>query len=270
MKKLLVFGCSYSDKKYVELTTKDPILKQHMNDNSGNLVDPFLFWPELLAKKLNMELVNFAQCGFGNDGIHSMFMDEIVNQKNIGLVVIMWSEFMRIGFEVEKRTGVTRSYDWFKVNINATDRNTDLRENKIEVTNVLNKYGCLSPSSMLKRSLRLFLSAQNTCENMKIPYMQVMGMPASKKVLEVEMCKSLIKSPYLDKINNDKFIGWPMFPQLDGYSFGSKLYDLDPDREKYFINSENVHPSKLGQEKITEWLYNESLDRLLPKKEDWI
>ena len=84
------------------------------------------------------------------------------------------------------------------------------------------------------------------------------------------MCKSLIKSPYLDKINNDKFIGWPMFPQLDGYSFGSKLYDLDPDREKYFINSENVHPSKLGQEKITEWLYNESLGRLPATKENWI
>ena len=58
----------------------------------------------------------------------------------------------------------------------------------------------------------------------------------------------------MDKINKDSFIGWPMFSQLDGYSCGSKLYGEDPNREKYFINSENVHPSKTGQEYITELL----------------
>ena len=29
---------------------------------------------------------------------------------------------------------------------------------------------------------------------------------------------------------------------------------VDPDREKYFINSGNVHPSKAGQEYITKML----------------
>ena len=36
-KKLLVFGCSYSDKSYVEITTKSEKLKSHMYDNQGNL-----------------------------------------------------------------------------------------------------------------------------------------------------------------------------------------------------------------------------------------
>ena len=103
-KKLLVFGCSYADKSYVEITTKSEKLKEHMYDNQGNLTKPFDFWPEILAKELDLELVNFAQCGFGNDGIHSTFMDEISRQQNIGLVVVMWSEFMRIGFEQEIRS----------------------------------------------------------------------------------------------------------------------------------------------------------------------
>ena len=107
---------------------------------------------------------------------------------------------------------------------------------------------------MLNRSIRLFYSVQNVCENLRKPYIQIMGMPPSKKALEVEFCKHLINSPFLDKINKDSFIGWPMFPQLDGYSCGSTLYDIDPNREKYFINSDNVHPSKSGQEYITEML----------------
>ena len=256
-KKLLVFGCSYADKSYVEITTKNEKLKEHMYDNEGNLTEPFDFWPELLAKELDMDLVNFAQCGFGNDGIHSTFMDEITKHAKspyIGLIVVMWSEFMRIGFEQEVRSVFKNKFDWLKINITASDRNKELRKRQIEITDVLNKNGLLSPASMLKRSLRLFFSVQNVCENLRKPYIQIMGMPPSKKAIETEFCKHLIKSPYLDKINKDTFFGWPMFPQLDGYSCGSKLYDLDPDREKYFINSDNVHPSKAGQEYITDML----------------
>ena len=253
-KKLLVFGCSYADKSYVEITTKSEKLKEHMYDNQGNLTKPFDFWPEMLAKELDLELVNFAQCGFGNDGIHSTFMDEISRQQNIGLVVVMWSEFMRIGFEQEIRSVFKSKFDWLKINITASDRNKELRKRQIEITEVLNKNGLLSPASMLKRSLRLFYSVQNVCEKLRKPYIQIMGMPPSKKDFEVEFCKHLINSPFFEKINKDSFIGWPMFPQLDGYSCGSKLYDADPDREKYFINSGNVHPSKAGQEYITKML----------------
>ena len=251
-KKLLVFGCSYSDKSYVEITTKSEKLKEHMYDNQGNLTEPFDFWPEMLADKLEMDLLNFAQCGFGNDGIHSTFMDEITRQDNIGLIIVMWSEFMRIGFEQEIRSIFSSKFDWLKINITASDRNKELRKKQIEITDVLNKHGLLSPASMLKRSLRLFFSVQNVCENLRKPYIQIMGMPPSKKTFEVEFCKHLIKNPILDKINKTSFIGWPMFPQLDGFSCASKLYDLDPDREKYFINSDNIHPSKSGQEYITE------------------
>ena len=56
-KKLLVFGCSYSDKSYVEITTKSEKLKKHMYDNQGNLTVPFDFWPEMMAEKLDMDLV---------------------------------------------------------------------------------------------------------------------------------------------------------------------------------------------------------------------
>ena len=253
-KKLLVFGCSYSDKSYVEITTKSEKLKEHMYNNQGNLTEPFDFWPEMMAKKLDMDLVNFAQCGFGNDGIYSTFIDEVTKQDNIGIIIIMWSEFMRIGFEQEIRSIFKSKFDWLKINITATDRNKELRKKQIEITDILNKHGLLSPASMLKRSTRLFFSVQQICISLRKPFLQVMGMPPSKKAFEVEFCKHLIESPFLEQINKTSFMGWPMYPQLDGYSCGSRLYDLDPNRNKYFINSENVHPNKAGQEYITEML----------------
>ena len=128
MKKLLTFGCSYTDDKYIELTSKYPQLIDLLKDNDGNMTKPFPFWPELLSKRLNMKYENYAQCGFGNDGIHSTFMDEITRHDNIGLVVVMWSEFMRIGFEQEIRSIFSSKFDWLKINITASDRNKKLRK----------------------------------------------------------------------------------------------------------------------------------------------
>ena len=69
-------------------------------------------------------------------------MDEISRQQNIGLVVVMWSEFMRIGFEQEVRSVFKSKFDWLKINITASDRNKELRKRQIEITDVLNKNGC--------------------------------------------------------------------------------------------------------------------------------
>ena len=82
-----------------------------------------------------------------------------------------------------------------------------------------------------------------------------MGMPPSRKVHEKESCRNIIKNPVADEINTDTFIGWPMMTQIGGFSCGSQLYDIDPKREKYFINYDNVHPNALGQEFISELLF---------------
>ena len=38
MKKLLTFGCSYTDDKYIELTSKYPQLIDLLKDNDGNII----------------------------------------------------------------------------------------------------------------------------------------------------------------------------------------------------------------------------------------
>ena len=257
-KRLITFGCSYTDEKYVKLCLKDKNMRKYLIDNNGKYAEPFPFWPQWLASKLDMQLFNYAQCGFGNDGIYSVFIDEITNQKDIGLAVIMWSAFLRMSFELEKRSPLYKGkLEWFKMNIAAGEKNSHIRKRQIEVIDVLDKYNLISLSSLLKKSLRYFYSVQNICENMNIPYIQIMGMPPCKIEMENEFCKNIIKSSLFDEFDKKTFIGWPIFPQLDGFSCGSKFYDIDPNREKYFINYKNVHPNVRGQKFISDLIYKE-------------
>ena len=69
-KKLLVFGCSYADKSYVEITTKNEKLKEHMYDNEGNLTEHFDFCnapniktiadARVVTKMPKSDIVNFS------------------------------------------------------------------------------------------------------------------------------------------------------------------------------------------------------------------
>ena len=143
MKKLLTFGCSYTDDKYIELTSKYPQLIDLLKDNDGNMTKPFPFWPELLSKRLNMKYENYAQCGFGNDGIHATLLENTVGRNDIGMVIVMWSEFMRLDMEIAQKTVFGHKFEWFKNNIAATteggknaDHNKNLRHKQIEVAEV--------------------------------------------------------------------------------------------------------------------------------------
>ena len=84
-RKLIVGGCSY---------VADYAKSQNL--------PTFPLWSDLLANKLNMELINLGKCGAGNKEIYSKIVDAIVTEDKIGLVVPMWSEFQRVSFYVDK------------------------------------------------------------------------------------------------------------------------------------------------------------------------
>ena len=79
MKKiLLVSGDSWTDKSFI-------------SDFHPNLDTSWPKWPEMLAKKLDMDCVNLGKMGAGNEYIFSSLLDEIVSLDNIGLVIAAWS-----------------------------------------------------------------------------------------------------------------------------------------------------------------------------------
>ena len=58
----------------------------------------FPSWPAHLAEKLNMECINLGRAGAGNEYMLAKVIDTVLTEKNIGLVVVMWSEWQRMDF----------------------------------------------------------------------------------------------------------------------------------------------------------------------------
>ena len=90
MKKiLLVSGCSFTTDKYTSI--------QHPEEDMS-----WDKWPKILAKMLNMDYVNLAKSGAGNEYISNTIIDQIetMDKSKIGLVIPAWSQCRRRDYQV--------------------------------------------------------------------------------------------------------------------------------------------------------------------------
>jgi hypothetical protein len=104
-------------------------------------------WPELLAEKLGMKVINMARCGQGNEFIYTTLRNEIVkieDKSQIGLVIAAWSQATRKDFKIRNLQS------W-----------TSLRTDT---------HGILP--WWVERSLGFYLDFQILCERYNIPYFQ--------------------------------------------------------------------------------------------------
>ena len=105
-------------------------------------------WPEILAKKLDMDCVNLGKSGAGQEFIYTSLLEYITNpQKDIsriGLVIPAWSQCQRKDFQ--------RGWGgrW-------TNRRLDVDGDIF---------------SWINRSLKYMLSFQILCERYNLPYKQ--------------------------------------------------------------------------------------------------
>ena len=236
MKKiLLVSGCSWTDKNFYSV-------------HHPNLECNWPMWPELLAEKLNMQCVNLAMSGAGQEYIYSTLLDYITknNTDNIGLVIAAWSQSQRKDFQINFRWSNHR------------------------IDNAGDVY------SWMYKSLRYYFSFKILCEHYKLPYKQLQMLSPFKDVIDgLKPKKSEIRSgeydtnfrhefkgdPIKAKVNllkiissyenllNDNFIGWPIEDGLGGFNINQFLND------EYKISELDRHPNKEGQKKIMEIIY---------------
>ena len=236
---LLVSGCSNTDKDFYselhpELDTSWPK------------------WPELLAKKLDMDCVNLAKSGAGNEYIYRSLLNYITRNdtSNIGLVIPAWSQCNRKDYQEGNLGRYTNA---------RVDPNGDV-------------------FSWARRSLDNFLSFQILCEKYNLPYMHVHMLHLYKNWLDglkfkdmdplnlngfrhvypgdkEKDNKKLIKiiDDYEDRINIKKFIGWPLSSEYGGFCLQEKYISLF---FKTQISKLDSHPNKLGQKKIMEFIYD--------------
>ena len=230
MKYLIVSGDSWTDANYYSTP-------------NGRLKCDWPKWPELLAEKLNMQVINLAHSGRGNEYIYSTILDKITEQPdNIGMVIAAWSSPERRDFY---------SDSWHTIIPDDTG----------------------SFLYFIQRSFRFFYSFQQLFESLNLKYKQVLMIPFFKTFLwecsndfleeirddmgpldERAILKSIINCPYIDKIKEKNFIGWPCVEELGGYSIKDKL---NPGRSLDFQIAENdPHPNSKGHELIANYIYD--------------
>ena len=238
MKKiLLASGCSFTDIGW----TSD---FHNIGPNAWSM------WPELLAKKLDMQCINVAYSGAGNEYIYSSLLDAIMSilpTSSIGLVIPGWSQVSRRDWKIKKKWKNNSEY--------AGDPSTFWNDMKADID----------------KSLRYFYSLQEICKSKKIHYKAVQmlhpfrGWSWSKeeqrhkeneRFYNVDFLKRIHNSIYFDKID-DSFIGWPGSPELGGFSIKSDiLKGYEKESLPWAVSERDNHPNAKGQEKIAEFLYD--------------
>ena len=247
-KKLLAVGCSYTDNCW---TKPQPYMLSKVELNEESKVGwkhGFSVWPEILAEKLDMECYNFGASGQGNSYILEKTYDQI-NKTNWDLVVLMWSEFQRLDFE--NRHGhpenAWKSIHHFRDNSLVNNLS---HESTISLLKIANVY------AMTQRSVRFFHLAQTLLKD--IPYIMVQGvMPMyGTKEIDKECANSIIASPFLNEIDDTKFMGFPTLKNIGGWCMDDMLDKKDPDRISMRISAEDTHPNDKGHEYMAELIYN--------------
>jgi len=259
-KKLIAIGCSFTE----HLLT---------SDMSPDIDHDFPRWPQHLADMLDMECVNLGKSGSGNDQILAKALDVMLREKDVGLVVLMWSEWQRIGFQRWKNWNI-----WHQVTPHETDQ-----DHSFACASKL--FDLQNPHHATRNALRTFIHAEKILRD--VPYMFIQGTHGifyyNVETLKTISCKEgtpyenmkfhLVNDSrhqstkemfachdYFDYIENNvigKFIGWPIMKELGGYCIADVIEEPDPSRTTLTISKDDTHPNAAGHKIIAELLYEQ-------------
>ena len=244
-KKLIAIGCSFTEHAQRDINHKK--------------IYPFDVWSQHLADKLDMECVNLAHGGMGNEYISAKLIDVILSEKkeDIGLVVLMWSGWQRMDFNYNPNRNILHDVKsgWVSLFPHKDTSSLEIYPMNCEGRIVLLKYN--NTVSVTMKSLRHFLIAQKLLED--IPYLMIQGVHpiwGGDERRGLLWLQTFLNSKIFDEIDEKKFIGWPIMQELGGYSVTNMLDKLDPERTQLRISKENSHPSGEGHKIIAQEIYN--------------
>ena len=264
-KKLIVTGCSYSDKDYWTKTNQE-----HLKCDT---------WGEILAKELNMDLICLAHNGSGNKRIYSGMQDYILTNdvKEIGLCIAGWSKSHRVDWQ-------DRNLQW---NNSSQNMYGNAKGHILESLRYMYAFQNLMEQHRIPYKHFQMISLF-TSQVFEIDFKE----ERRNYTKTINECKDVIKnSPQYKHIKN--FIGWPIIDEEDGYVvsdlqlhkgwgitdklINSKpgstfnplttnipLQDMEDDKlgkaqegtinYDYVISKSNSHPNKKGHEWLAKYI----------------
>ena len=243
----------------------------HLGSEAAPLGEPFPVWSKLLSNKLNMKDINLGLPGGGNQSIFEKTTFEVskYDPKEIGLVVVMWSEYFRLDIRIPtpfKYHRLKGDSEIFKIMHKKAYLN---QMGKIDTYNYLNM--------LVETNLRWIYILQNYLESKGIKYIMLSGLNPITNLYHHDKFGAflhpnyiryfsdlMINSHFYNLIDKTKYMGFPGYPQLNGFSWDNKLALYDPEKNKVRIGKlfnkiglpfdmhPNEHGHKLGAELIHE------------------
>ena len=228
MKKiLLVSGCSFTTSNYISM--------QHPNMNCD-----WPKWPELLAKMMDLEIVNLAHSGSGQEYIFTSIYDYIYKNgtDHIGYVIAAWSQAKRRDYSITKYNHTMWNAEHF-----------DLKGDLFYSIKKTLMYQGMFETLMKQKELRFkhFQMIEAFKDNFE-------NLPShTKHATYVDCVKLWYKSPLRKAISEQHFIGWPGI-EPTGYDLQSKLTN-NKTIKSLQISLEDSHPSAKGHETYAKYIY---------------
>ena len=265
-KELLVVGDSFCvDLQSMYLELDNPFAyKVRTREGIKNIpidlsLKPFPIHPEIIAKELDLKLVNLSRVGAGNDYIFAHALDYISkNKKKIEKVIIAWSGWYREDIEIDI---------WVNA-INGFPQQT----HPPEWSSLADLYPHPNKINSINKFFRNVYCIQSVCERFDIDYrmMQTVGIGSvsADHMINVDQddtkkAKEILDHEYFDLINYHKFIGWPVIQNLGGFTM---IDIIEPNNfpnyhptDLYLHNGENAehpdcHPNAEGQRLIAKYI----------------
>ena len=227
MKKLLVSGCSFTTDNYISM--------HHPTLNAD-----WPKWPELLAHKMGLKVVNLGQSGAGQEYIFSSIYDYIAEHgsNDIGYVIPAWSQ-------VQRRDYASTKYGRERWTSDHYDIKGDLY---YSIKKTLRYYGMFQA---LMRKHKLDYKQFQMIEPFKDNFANLAY--HNRHVEYGNAVKSYVFSNLSLQFNHDNFLGWPVV--IDGgFSIQNKVTN-NKMHKPLQISSEDTHPSALGHQKYAEFIY---------------
>ena len=276
MKKLLIVsGDSFTDRSFRSAAHPEM-------DTS------FPMWPDLLAEKLDMRLINLGRSGQGNEYIYSVLQDTIENiedKASIGMVVAGWSQCFRSDYQEGAQwysRKVWKDQLWVEKDIMQVERIGGLRSvSKGWVAERVNPQGDIF--SWIRKSLRTYQNLVYLCERYNIPYAQTQmiplyvdylrGLPPTDQEImfggktfendtmvypgdfeeDQDKIRKIILS-YDGILGEGNFIGWPISRSIGGYPLSIEVCGVVG--SPYVISEYDGHPNEEGHKRIAEHIYD--------------
>lgn len=237
---------------------------------------PFPVWSRLLSSKLNMKEINLGLPGGGNQAIFEKTTFEVskYESKDIGLVVVMWSEYFRLDIRIPtpfKYLRLKGDSEIFKI----MHKKAYLKQmGKIDTYNYLNM--------LVENNLRWIHLLQSYLESRNIRYLMISGLNPITNLYHHDkfgaflhpnylryFSEIMINSHFYNLIDKIKYIGFPGYLELNGFSWDNKLACYDPEKNKTRIGKLfnkiglpfDMHPNGLGHEHGAE-LINEYYEKI--------